>query len=493
MWQRLRRKLSRLLGELVRYCAARNIVWPWVDIVARHVVPFAPAETVANLEGGSSQPIRILALSSERFVGDLKVLSSLDGFEVYTLESPWQGRVNSLFTRINERPVTENHVPKDCEVGTANFMRALFAKLGIDLVLGPAIWYRADIPWGATAQKIGVPYIVLHRECLKSRSIHQQWVTNRVRPFAGEDGFVGHRIIFHNQIMCDVMHQMGFANSDRTVNAGCLRMDSFVQKVNFRRSAESEQWGDKSSRRLVSMFSFSPGMGLYDLGVDPYPRELFIGWFRLFEISHAVIGQLAAEYSDVDFVIKPKWGGYWIDWIKKAIRANGIEPDDLENLTISSSLDAHELILNADVVCGFASTSLLEAGLAGKPVVVPDFEEAQRHIYRERVPLLEYYPLFDAANNSDEFAQLIRDQLMKKRTIDPKIQKQRDAAFDKWVSRIDESATKNYVIALREAAHWGRCERGLDNLHLPKFPDIANVKLAKVNVKEKFENSVSLS
>lgn len=475
MWLRLRRNFSRLLGELVRYCAARNIVWPWVDIVARHVVPFAPAETVANLEAGSSQPIRILALSSERFVGDLRVLSSLDGFEVYTLRHPWQSRVNSLFTRINERPVTENHVPEDCEAGIVNFMRALFARLGIDIVVGAAIWYRADIPWGSTAQKVGVPYIVLHRECLKSRRTHQEWVMGRARPFGGPDGFVGHKIIFHNQIMCDVMQEMGFAQPDRTVNAGCLRMDEFVREVFDRRSGELAAMPGSGpgtgQRRKAAMFSFAPGMGLYDLGVDPYPQELFVGWFRIFELSHAAFAAAAMARPDVDFLIKPKWGGYWTEWIEKSIRANGMEPDDIANLTISADLDAHDLIFNSAVVCSFASTTLLEAGFAGKPVIVPDFEESKRKIYRDRVPLLDYYDLFDVVESAEQMTRRILERL-KDDSIDPEVQQRRDEAFDEWVSRSRGGAVRQYVEVLRDAAGWGRRQRGLDRLALPAMPDL---------------------
>jgi len=449
MIARIRKQLSGQLSSASRALARRGIVWPWSMLASRGI------ERIST--GPKGNRIRLLMLSHKRFMSDVRILAEHPDFDVVVLHQDWQGRVNQHLAGKGAGSSKDVLIPSDCVLPMTNFVRNFLQRNEIDVVVSACIWYRQDVTFGAPAQQLGIPYVVLHRESLKTRPRHHAWMTDTVRRFGDKNGFLGHTIIFHNQPMCDLMARIGYAGPERTLNGGCLRMDELVHRVHAARKGTLET-GKTQRRQQVAMFSFAPGIGLNDLKVQPFPQKWFLGWFRLFERSHAAIAELAREMPDVDFIIKPKWEGYWIEWVKQAILAAGIDPETLPNLTITTKADPHDLVLDSDVICGFASTCLLEAGIAGKPVVVPDFEEAVEPLYRERVQLLDYYHLFDAADSPEAFRQMVKARLADP-AIDAETMRQRDAAFDEWVSDIEGNALDKYTQALREAAEWGRLRR----------------------------------
>lgn len=445
----LRKRASRLLSLSSRALARRGIVWPWSMLVSRGI------ERIST--GPKGGRIRLLMLSHKRFMSDVRILAAHSDFDVVVLHQDWQGRVNAHIAGRGAGSSKDVLMTKECELPMTNFLRSFLARNEIDVVVSACIWYRQDVTFGALAQRLGVPYVVQHRESLKTRPAHHAWMADMVRRFGDENGFLGHTIIFHNQPMCDLMERSGFAGPERTVNGGCLRMDELVQRVMEARRAPAAP-ASAGRRKQVAMFSFATGIGLNDLKVKPFPQEWFLGWFRIFERSHAAIAQLAQEMPDVDFIIKPKWEGYWVEWIEQAILAAGLDADALPNLTITTRADPHDLVIESNVVCGFASTAMLEAGIAGKPVVVPDFDEAAMPIYRDRVQLLDHYNLFDTAESPTAFRDLVKKRLDEP-AIDAETMRQRDAAFDEWVSDIEGNALEKYAAALREAAAWGRQRR----------------------------------
>src|SRR3546814_19491811 len=61
--------------------------------------------------------------------------------------------------------------------------------------------------------------------------------------------------------------------------------------------------------------------------------------------------------------------------------------DLIPNLRIDSTPSAQDLIFQADAVAAFNSTTMLEASVAGKPVIVPLFEEAATADYQDWIQL----------------------------------------------------------------------------------------------------------
>ena len=48
-----------------------------------------------------------------------------------------------------------------------------------------------------------------------------------------------------------------------------------------------------------------------------------------------------------------------------------MDVNSVKNFKVDCLVDAQKLILRSDVICGFNSTTILEAGITDKPVIIP--------------------------------------------------------------------------------------------------------------------------
>jgi len=436
----MKRLLVALTKSVVKLMVRWGFAWPIAWLCARDIQTLHGA--VPSFGGAS---INLLALSHRRFRGDLKVLDDSGRFNILIMPDKWQFRLRALFLPSEKiRNETNLAYGEDWLVGPArvqyqaflkSFLKALYKMVPVDCVVSANYWYRQDLDIGGVSDSLGHPYVVFHRENLRTERPHlevEAAIANRVGRFAGNC------IIVHNETMRKTLVECGFAAHSQVFSLGCLRMDDFVKRV--------EAYRPKSGgrRRRVTFFSFSSGIGLKDLGVEPWSRHPFIGWNRLFELSHVEFARLAQKLPDVDFVIKMKWTGSWFVYIKAAFEANGIDLDEISNLSVIENADAQDLMFESDVICAFATTTILEAGLVGKPIVIPHFEEVNRKPYSERIPLRGYYDLYDIAESPEAFSELIVERL-DNTDIDEGIAVKRREAFGEWISSTDADAAEKYI------------------------------------------------
>ncbi|MEE9249915.1 MAG: hypothetical protein V3U93_02155, partial [Alphaproteobacteria bacterium] len=98
--------------------------------------------------------------------------------------------------------------------------------------------------------------------------------------------------------------------------------------------------------------------------------------------------------------------------IETAIRrTTGLDAETIPNLTITADVPAQTLIEQSAVVVGINSTTLLEAKLFGRPVVVPLFAEAAGKYYDEHVYFQNYLDTFNVARSPEELVEAIDDEL----------------------------------------------------------------------------------
>ena len=265
---------------------------------------------------------------------------------------------------------------------------------------------------------------------------------------------MGERLLVHNEPIAAAFIASNYVSRRQVEVCGIMRMDDFVKRA----QSSDASIALRRERPLVTYFSFALGLGLDDRGVDPFPKNPRLGWYDLFCESHLEFAKLALRRPDIDFVIKTKWSGQWTSLINDTLRREGIEPDSVSNLTIQSTGNAHNLIFESLVVCSFSSTTVLEAALAGKPVVIPHFGEVGKEGYLGRVKLLANYNLFDVAYSPNEFGQLIEERLYKPDIIS-KQHDERRQLFERWVSPLDGSALFRYVAALNDTARRGVSSR----------------------------------
>ena len=445
----IKKALNKITITIGKKIAQLGMVSPFVHLYASKIEEIKP-----QAEDNGSRKVTILALNPNRFRGDLQILADSGQFRVLIVPFEWQTKILNIFwtkelKRKRKKDPHKYYRPGDdkifVEVQTdfrrflRKFLSSLYSRLKIDCVIGAGVHYIQDFDWGLVSNELGVPYIVLHRENLATGPGHVKFVHDFHR---GMGQFKGSHIIVHNEIMKESLIESGFVNSDQVSALGCLRMDDYVRMIKDKSRHKSNH-----GRKQVVFFSFNHAVGLLGI-LNGFSDERNVGWVNLFEKTHVAMAELAIEHPDVDFIIKPKWGGNWLEEIQYAFKKYGIESNKISNLKILVDVDVHQLIFESDVVAGYGSTTVLEAAIAAKPVIMPSFDEALDPQYRPYVHFPNETHLFDIAHSPEEFKTLIL-----KRLEEPNIteagQAERYAVFEKYVSSMNADALDKYVKAIK--------------------------------------------
>ena len=145
-------------------------------------------------------------------------------------------------------------------------------------------------------------------------------------------------------------------------------------------------------------------------------------------------------------MIKPKVIDHatWCRNIDHAFRDEEIELDEIPNLHVKPDLDAQDIILDATVICGMNSTTILEAAIAGKPIVVPMFSEMRQPEQQEGIKFADTLEYLDVADDPEHFILLIE-----RRLEDPVVpvgtMAGRTRMFAKYVSNPEGGAVQRHV------------------------------------------------
>lgn len=403
------------------------------------ILKSAITEHPDNRVSKDQECLTVLALSPEGFRGDLEALARSGECRVLLMATTWQYRILYLFYPEGLRP--RDYLNPADDSAEFKFKRAiqkfygsllpvLYDRLGINCVISYHIRVPADVDWGIASREAGYPYVVFYREGLIASSPN---VCKTMSTLFGRFGFWGTHLIVHNESARRLCIKTGLVESGKVSALGCIRMDSFFEHV-------SEQQSVENKRKKVTLFPIGLKEGsILDFTLLPF-----------FNGMHIALVRLAQKYPGVDFVFKPKPKVYpgWRKLVNKAFAEAGIDIGKLSNLIIDTDLDAQKLILESSVICGVNSTTILEASIAGKPVVVPYFEQLRKKPYVDSIRFIDAFPYLDVAADPKSFAALIE-----KRLEDPEISKQdmagRREIFEKYVSNPDGGALDKYVQLLK--------------------------------------------
>ena len=437
---------QRLRRALRRACIALGWYGPLLRRVEARLVERRPAVTPRGT---------LLALMPERFRKDLDVFVD-KGYRVLEFPKDWQDKLLELFW--DERTDFDRYfrLPEGSHTARqqerlrrflAGFLDRLRRRNGIDAMISAAAHYISCLDYGAAARRCGLPFLVLHRECFQTNKGQYE----RTRDFGVflnrlEADF----IIFHNEITRQAFVESGHSPAERSAALGCMRMDQFLERARTHRRTPG-------GRKSVVLFSFTHCTSIGGGCTGFYDGRT--GFVRLFEATHGRIVELAARHPELDVVIKTKWGGNWFAHIEEAAKARGLSVKDIPNLRVIFDADAQELILDADVVLAFGSTTMAEAAIAGKPVVTPNFAECLQDEYRDYVQLADYLEAFDVAKSEDDIERLVLHRLEHPEITEAQTALRREL-FERYVSPLDGRAADRYVQCLenlrRERAQGGR-------------------------------------
>ena len=379
----------------------------------------------------------ILVLTASEFRGDTAALSQF--YDVYEMPPFWQYHFLKIFELDRKDIYSHDFYNAARGVGEQRsryrrflkpFLSQVFKQLPVFALVTPHFRYARDMDWCLSAQKLGIPHVVLFREglALTEGPIFDQVVERYLKM----DRFNGDHLVVQTQRAKEMFLKADFAREDQLHVLGTLRMDNFIDL--------SKSWTpNKNGRKQVVLFSVFEKMTYYGEEVGAV----------IFEKIHRAFIQLAAKRPDVDFIIKPKpkfakQGSEWRLRIEEMLHAEGYSWESLVNLSIQGDLDIHDLLMKTDVACGVQSTALLEAGITGMPVVVAAFHEHQNSEDYKRFAIRKYLHLFDKVEDEIELASTIEYRLDYPQVEDTVIEQRRDL-FDKEVTGVRGAALDHYI------------------------------------------------
>ena len=383
----------------------------------------------------TAEPVRILALSHFGFRGDLEALADSGEAEVYLFPPWWQTRLVSAFygPRYRNRDVM-NPAPggsfEKAKQKLSEFygrvLQGYFRLLPCDCVVSFHIRAPADIDFGRAAMALDVPFCTIFREGLIASSDR---VERHMRLFFERLGrFQGDHFLVHSASARDFCIAEGYSLRDQTWAMGCMRMDGFLQEI------ESGTFREARGGGIATLFPPAQYVASPE-EQDAYLRELYCSLIGFF-----------ARNPNYRLIIKPK--PKQLDHeraiVEKALTGSGLHLEQLENVGFNAELDAHEALRISDVILGLNSTTLLEAGVAGRPVIAPLFTVLEQEPAREAIRFSDAYQYFDVAKDGQALEQLLSLR-MKDPVVDDELMPGRRAMFEKYVTALDGNAVRRYV------------------------------------------------
>ena len=448
----MKKLLNTICKYILRFIITCRLHWPLAFFYCSQIKRVIPSNGAPR---DPSKPT-LLAITSHYFLKDLEILADTGEINIFKLLPKWQGILLRLywtdktwggsekdFRKTNKdyyQPQDQKMIKMQKKLRKAMgiFLETVFRIMKIDAVISANFTYRADYEYSIVTRNIGLPYIVFHKENLVlSKGLEEYW--NIYMEDIGK--FRGSMIILHNEKMKEIILKANFAAPAQLAVLGCLRMDSFINKV-----MKQDFFSEKAKFKRVTLFSFQKNAGL-EMMYNEYFADK--GFVKLFENYHVVFAQAAIAHPDIEFIIKPKYGKEWFKAIEKELNRSNIFLKDVPNLKMTVDKTAQELIFSSDFVISFQSTTILEAAFAGKPVIIPDFDEALKPEYQDYLVLKENYNLFDKAGSCEELRKLIEDRILDSSVSEEYIVKMRDF-FDKHVSSLHANSTERYIKQVNE-------------------------------------------
>ena len=222
------------------------------------------------------------------------------------------------------------------------------------------VTYWAEQELAAACEEVGIPFIVLHKEAIRTEEQRLAFT----RAYRERNGvFRGRLVATYNEDEARSQSHSGMVAADRIRVVGCPRVD-----VLHRRRERGDHPGDGPT----VLFAVDPDAGTWTPfdtdGPSGAPR-----WLELADATERAFVRAAAANPSRDFVLKVKVGREQQVAERLGRDLAGRLPENLEVVTGGT---ATELLGRASAVIGFNSTVLLEGLASGVPVIVPHLAEA---------------------------------------------------------------------------------------------------------------------
>ena len=439
------------------------ILYPALHLLARWRQPRLAARILAMcVRPLPAQPkarkgraeFRVLALNLNKpgFLEDIEAsLLADDAFEVvcwpnYVLKACASAILAPQLN--NKRYASDDQKIESSKREYCEFLLAMWRRFRslqrIDAVVSANFGYFAQREFGAALQEYGTPLIVLHKENVKSPERVEYW-----RPIYRTRGrFEGSKILVYNETERDLQADTGVADREQIDVTGMPRLDRIHR---WRRAHAGKRNGPVQQ---VLFFSFwrkekltaTERVTEARTRIDDAGGEWAgLTWTDLCKGTHAAIVELARQRPQTRVVVKTKGYSRRVKDILDILGGSGQELPP--NLSIVSGGDPFPLLTDSDVVIGFNTTALLEALAAGKPVIVPQFAEANDP--RMRTLVIDVGQAVQRATSPEELVRIAGEHLDASSPLPAELPDAAMQALTYWVGNDDGCAGQRVCDAVR--------------------------------------------
>lgn len=398
---------------------------------------------------------RLLFLNDSKFRGDIDVIGKTKKFTIFTLSERWASiLLASLYE--GKLDILQYHLKgEEFDDFYAKIAKLIKKYLKINAVIIPNYRYGQDYPFVKSFKRNNVPVIIFYRECLLTFERMIDTVTKRHQLFKG---YPHDLVLVHNNVTRKSFLDSGFTDSKKISAVGALRMDSFINKINKINSLPE--------KKQITLFFFDLNSSNFgkeklsemDLSFGKkykYAGEIWKQRDDLFCDLHKSLIEIALENPEIDVIIKTKSrylneNNITSKLLKDCFRSFNKDISEIKNYTITSDQNAQTLILESRVVIGMQSSTMLEAALANKNVILPLFYNYEKSPNYQDFHWGKHLDQFTITRDKAEFKKMILKILNSDTKIDNAISDKRKHLFKKYFSNLEPSATSQYIEKIQE-------------------------------------------
>lgn len=290
-----------------------------------------------------------------------------------------------------------------------------------------------------------ISFYAFHKECMLSSGWEYYL---RMASKHGREPFKGSRIFVYNNVTKNMIIKSGICPSDKVEILGMTRIDrihEWRKKNSYNKLNKTNRLGvffTQPTAQLPSMIKEANIETLYDV-------SLKMKWTELVNDTNRVLYDFSINNPMIEVVVKVKRTHY--DIAKNIYSEYGETPN---NLILTTSINALDLIISSDIIFSFNSTSVLETIAAGIPCVTVRFGEALKKEYQKF--LLDFGDVPYVAKSPDELYELLDSNLKADRSVPFQLPENARDVLTYWTNNPDGGLGKTMCIRLAEVIEFNR-------------------------------------
>ncbi len=314
-------------------------------------------------------------------------------------------------------------------------LNILMKQFPFDVVVSTSVilcWIRELIP---EIQSRGIPFVVIDKEGTVSPHYFNKLADN----FRSNKYIICDHILVWGQRQKTFWELAGFPSKNIHI-VGQQRSDFWTKTQVWKSKSEL---GLDPQKRLFLFFSFDKDAYI---PIDLYQKGE-VRWDDLFRECHRTVLDVAKNHLDWEIVIKAHPQQHNIDDVEKMVNEYSLKNVKL----LTGSGIANHLIVNAEVISGFQTTSMIESMIVSpRPIIYPFWGDAPK--WSEEILPFHKSRALTVAHSKEEYREQLERSFNKEVIISPEEIKCRESFVNEFFWQPDGHCSERTLLKLEEIA-----------------------------------------